>query len=218
MAETIQMLQKQIAGYVLMPTEPEVLESALAGMRRAVDHLNTHNWNSAVTYDDISFLAGQTDYDLNSQFKAPLNFEIWDSSERSVGRLEYKPWKTFLLEHSALTLESGPNVYSCSNPSEFGSLSLNAEPSADWVVKQPTGRIWYFRNFSLPVSSERPLDVAGSMTAYVQAFAEGYVAERHATGKANSAYQRALSLYDHRNHTGALLKSDNDVTSDWQGE
>ena len=43
-AETLQTLQKLVAGYVLMPTDDEVLECALAGIRRGIDRLNTRNW------------------------------------------------------------------------------------------------------------------------------------------------------------------------------
>jgi len=128
-ADTLSMLQKEVAGYVLMPTDPEVLETALAGIRRAIDRLNTRQWNWALVYDDIAFLADQQDYDLQKWFKAPRNFGLFDSTESAVARLEYKPWKTFLMEHQDMRESGTPCVYSCANVKEFGTLSLDVKPT-----------------------------------------------------------------------------------------
>ena len=211
-AETVAMLQKQIAGYVLMPTNPEVLETALAGMRRGIDRLNTRNWNWALDYDDLDFAVDQYDYELTSWFKAPRSFEVWDTNGESVFKLGYKPWKTFLDQHQNLSLAVDPCVYSCSNPSAFGSVSLDAKPSAAWVSQYPQGRIWYYRRMQYPTGAalNQALDVPSPATLFVQAYAEGYVAERHAIDKATLAYARATQQFKD------LVKDDNDVQTDWE--
>jgi len=189
--ETFQTLQKLVAGYVLMPTDPEVLETAAAGIRRAIDRLNTRSWAWAITYDDITFDVDQTEYRLASGFKSPRNFEIWDANSQSVGRLSYKDWKTFLVEHQDITSESEPCVYSVSNVNAMGSLSLNAIPSVAWVAKYPTGRIWYYRKMQYPNPSGPTLDVPSEVVPFVQASAEAFTADRYAVAKAAPAYTRA---------------------------
>ena len=189
--DTFQTIQKQVAGYCLLPTDPEVLETAAAGIRRAIDRLNTKTWNWTVTYDDIDFVVDQTDYALTSWFKSPRNFEIWNTDSKSVGRLAYKDWKTFLVEHQDLTAESEPCVYSCANVNALGSLSLNALPTASWVASYPSGRVWYYRKVQYPTTGGSDLDVPSEVVGFIQASAEGFVADRHAVAKAAAAYQRA---------------------------
>ncbi len=194
--ETLATLQKFIAGYVLMPTDPEVLETARAGIRRAVDRLNARPWSWLITYDDIPFRVGTSDdtgteYPLTSWFKSPRNFELWDASNRAVDRLQYKQWKTFLMEHANLTWESQPTVYSCSNVNAFGSVSLNASPSQEWVDKYPNGRLWYYRKAQYPNAPADAIDCPSEFVGFVQASAEGFTADRYAVAKAPAAYQRA---------------------------
>jgi hypothetical protein len=99
---------------------------------------------------------------------------------------------------------------------EFGNLSLNATPTTSWVEKYPNGRIWYYRFAQYPVGgSGAALDVPSTVTAYVQAFAEGYVASRHAPNKAEDAYSRAKELFDPPSR-GALVVDDNAQQTDWE--
>jgi hypothetical protein len=94
------------------------------------------------------------------------------------------------MEHPDVTAESSPCVYSVSNVTEFGTLTLNCTPSTDWVSKYPEGRIWYFRRFDYPAVNAA-LRWPSEMTAFVQSWAEGYTADRFAKEKAPEAYSRA---------------------------
>jgi len=216
--ETVAMLQKQIAGYVLQPTDDEVLECALAGIRRGIDRLNMVNWSWAITYDDIYFDATLGDYPLQKWFKAPLNFELFDSSNQRAGRFEYKPWKTFLLEHAMATSMSSPPVYSAPNVFSQGTISLEAAPSADFVLKYPNGRIWYYKYIQYPTGPGSVIDAPSPATSYLYEWACAHTANNYAQSKVGAAYQRANQLFEPGGHTGALLTADNDVHTDWQGE
>ena len=189
--ESVAMLKKQIAGYVLMPTDPEVLETAEAGIRRAIDRLNTRTWGWSLTYDDIDFLADTPDYGLSSQFKSPRHLELWNSDGRCVGSLGFKEWKTFLMEHQNRVGSSQPCIYSCSNVHDVGLMSLDVYPTAEWVATYPAARIWYFRRTAYPGSDGAPVNVPSEVAAFIQSEAEGYTADRYAVLKAQPAYQRA---------------------------
>jgi hypothetical protein len=190
-ADTYQLVQKLVAGYVLMPTDDEVLECAAAGIRRAIDRLNTRSWNWALQYDDITFVAGQADYVLDQEFKSPRNFEINDASGLSKGRLLFKAWKAFLLENSVETSTGDPSFYSASNAHALGLVTLDVSPSASFISATPTGRLWYYRRIQYPSSAGTSLDVPSEAVAFIQASAEGFTADRYAVTKAAPAYVRA---------------------------
>lgn len=214
--ETVGTIQKQCASYVLQPTDTEVLERALFGMRRAFDRINARNWNWALTYDDIPFRVATdddfgTDYPLTSWFKAPYNFEIWDTANNSIGKLKYEPWKLFLSKYQDRSFQWDPICYSCPNVHALGTVTLNAKPTEGWVSTHPNGRIWYYRYAQYPVASAlgSALDVPSAVAAFVYEFACGLVADTYAVAKAQAAYGRA------RDQFALLVKDDNDVRTDW---
>lgn len=209
-AETLGTLQRQIASYVLMPDDSECLETALAGIRRAIDKLNTRNWLWMLTYDDITFVAAQSDYTIDAQLKAPRNFEIWNTSSLSVGRLAYQPWSTFLKDNPVTSSSGTPCYYSTSNVHQFGTITLDVAPSTSWVALYPTGRLWYYRRIQYPVSAGEAIDVPSEAMGYISAFAEGYTADRYAQEKAQAAYARAAGAYKD------AVFSDNNVQTDWE--
>ncbi len=54
----------------------------------------------------------------------------------------------------------------------------------------PTGRLWYYRRTQYPATVGNSLDVPSEAVAFIQAWAEGYTADRYAVQKAAPAYQR----------------------------
>ena len=210
-ASTFGEIQKGVAGYVLMPTDPEVIDCAGQGIKRAIDRLNTRNWNWALAYEDITFVAGQYDYSLNSSFKAARNFEVWNTSNLSVFRLAFKPWKTFVLEHANVAAQGEPCFYSVLNSNSTGLVTLNAAPSSGWIALYPTGRILFYRRIQYPSATGTSLDVPSEVVAFIQAAAEGYTADRFAVAKAQAAYQRA-----ERFHHELVVDDAHGQQSDWE--
>lgn len=212
-AESLQAIQKAVAGYVLMPTDDEVLDTALQGIRRAVDRMNTRVWNWAATYQTITFVNGTQEYALDQSFKAPKNFALRNTNSIDVARLKYLPWGVFLKElqydYSA-TATGSPTYYSAANVNLFGVVRLNIAAGAAFAATYPTGRLWYYRRIQYPVMSGTSLDVPSEAVAFIQAEAEGYTADRYATGKSSPAYARAEELYSE------LKADDNNTQSDWE--
>jgi hypothetical protein len=209
-AETFSTLQKGVAGYVLMPTDPEVIDCASQGIKRAIDRLNMRNWNWALTYDDITFVENQYDYQLSSWFKAARNFEVWDVSSVSQFRLMYKEWKTFVVEHSNQASQGQPCYYSCLNSNATGLVTLNAAPTTGWIQSYPYGRILYYRRVQYPAAVGNSFGVPSEVVAYIQAQAEGYTADRWAVQKSRDAYTRAEILLRE------LIRDDCDQQTDWE--
>ena len=193
-AETLQTLQKLVAGYVLMPTDDEVLECALAGIRRGIDRLNTRNWNWALTYSTITFVAGTQEYGLDQAFKQARNFALRNSTPTDISRLSYLPWGTFLKE-CQWGATGTPTYYSGSNVNLFGVIRLDLAPDAAFVALYPTGRLWFYRRVQYPSATGTSLDVPSEAVAYLQAAAEGFTADRYAVTKAAPAYQRAERFF-----------------------
>lgn len=191
-AETFGAIQKAVAGYVLMPTDSEVIDCAGQGLRRGIDRINSRNWNWLLAYDDITFVEGQYDYTLSRWFKAARNFELWDSNSVSRDRLGYVPWKTLITENPDATVNAGtPCRYSVSNINATGLVTLDVAPSSGWVSTYPMGRIQFFRKVQYPVDAGTALDVPSEVVLFLQSWAEGYTADRYAVTKARDAYARA---------------------------
>jgi hypothetical protein len=184
-----------VAGYVLMPTDDEVLETAAAGIRRAIDRINTRTWNWALTYSTITFVAGTQEYGLDQAFKAPRNFSLRTSAAVDTDRLQFMPWGTFLKESNYDGPTGTPEVYSGSNVNAFGVIRLNVAPTAGWVASYPTGRLWFHRRVQYPSAAGTSLDVPSEAVAFIQASAEGFTADRFAVAKASPAYSRAERFF-----------------------
>jgi len=189
-ADSLLAIQKSVCGYVLMPADEETLDTALQGIRRAVDRLNTRQWNWALTYSTVTFAAGTQEYNLDQGFKANRNLSLRDASGVDKDRLRFLPWGMFLKE-CQWDYQGSPEYYSVSNSNLFGVLRLDVAPSADYVGMYPTGRLWYYRRVQYPTATGTALDVPSEVVGFIQAAAEGYTAERYATDKAAPAYARA---------------------------
>lgn len=190
-AETFQAVQKLVAGYVLMPTDDEVLDCAAAGIRRAIDRLNMRTWNWALVYDTVTFVAGTQEYDIQRPFKKPRNFSIRSTAGIDSDRLSFLPWGTFLKEAQDNRTSGDPQYYSVPDSNAYGVLRLDMAPSASWVALNPTGRLWYYRRVQYPSAAGTSLDVPSEVVGFIQSWAEGFTADRYARGNAPSAYARA---------------------------
>ncbi len=189
-ADSFLAIQKAVAGYVLMPNDDEVLDVAAQGIRRAVDRLNTRQWNWALTYSTVTFIALQQEYTLDQSFKAPRNFSLRDSAGVDRSRIAYLPWGTFLKE-CQWDAQGTPVYYSAANVNTFGVIRLDLAPAAQFVNLYPTGRLWYYRRVQYPTATGTSLDVPSEVVAFIQSWAEGYTADRYAVDRALPAYSRA---------------------------
>ena len=193
-ADTLGNVQKLVAGYVLMPTDPEVNETALMGIRRAIDRLNTRTWNWALTYQTITFVAGTQEYTLDQSFKSPRNFSLRTTAGVDTYRLMYLPWGSFLKECQWVT-GGTPSYYSAANVNLFGVIRLDRPADTSFISTYPTGRLWYYRRVQYPNATGTAIDVPSELIGFIQASAEGFTADRYAVDKAAPAYARAERFF-----------------------
>jgi len=152
--------------------------------------MNTRNWNWALTYSTLTFIAGTQEYALDAGFKAPRNLALRDSAAVDRSRLMYLPWGTFLKE-CQWDYTGTPQYYSAENVNFFGVIRMDVAPSAGFVSQYPTGRLWYHRRVAYPTATGTGIDVPSEAVAFIQSWAEGYTADRFASDKALQAYGRA---------------------------
>ena len=199
------------AGYCLMPDDPEAIEIAAAGVRQAVNRLNTRKWRWAMASQTITFVVDQKEYNLNENFKAPRRFVMLDPNGRDQFRLDYKEYAVFADENLIWITGSGdPYCYSSSNSNDFRTIILDLAPSSNWIAKYPTGRLWYFRRIAYPVQSGDPILVPSEVGSFLLASAEAFCASRYAPNKEPSARLRAEELLRE------LRIDDLDTQTDWE--
>jgi len=216
-AEQLQAIQKAVAGYVLMPTDDEVIDCANQGIRRAIDRMNSRSWNWALTYSTITFVAGTQEYALDAGFKAPRNLALRDSASVDRSRLMFLPWGTFLKECQWDYLGT-PQYYSATNVNFFGVIRMDVAPSDGFIGQYPTGRLWYHRRISYPTATGSGQELPSEAVAYIVEFASGYAADRFAVEKAAAAYGRAKELFNPGpGPSGALVRDDcHGQQTDWE--
>jgi hypothetical protein len=207
---------KDVAGYVLMPLDDEVLDVARQGVKAAIAKLNTRTWNWALTYSTVTFAAGTQEYDLDQSFKQPRNFSLRDTNGLDRDRLNFLPWGSFLKD-CQWGVTGSPEYYSVTNPQIFGVLRLDMSPSAAWVAQNPTGRLWYYRRIQLPTDTGA-LNVPHEVGDYVREYAQGFAADRYAVDKAREAYDRAKEMFNvGPGPSGALVRDDcHGQQTDWE--
>ena len=205
---TMATLQKWVCGYVGFPDDDEALETALAGIRQAIAKINTRDWNWAIVYEDMVSDATLVDYAVPSNFRKPYRLLAVDADGLTKFRLAYVPWKSFLDEYQEQTASGDPCVYTVANMREYGTVSLDCTPRAEWVARYPTLRIWYYRNVQNDNQDGQP-DWPGFATPFVQSWAEGYTADRYAVTKASAAYAKA------ERHWHDMVRDDNNTETDW---
>lgn len=213
-SDTVDSLQKAIAGYVLMPTDEEVLDCAAQGIKRAIDRLNTRQWNWMLWNRTITFVAGTQEYEIPSGLKSPRNFSLRDSGGIDKGRLMFQPWGTFLKEanYEGSSIGGNPCYYSAVNVTTYGLVRLDVAPSSGFVAQYPTGQLWYYRRIQYPTSTGNTLGtIPSEITPFVVATGEAYAADRYAPDKSRPAYERAERFLQD------LIRDDcHNQQSDWE--
>lgn len=190
-ADSPQIVASLAAGYCLLPDDEEVLDAAAAGIRRAIDRLNSRTWNWALKPQDITFVVGTQEYTLETPFKAPFNFALRNAAAVDVSRLGFLPLSEFLKDTQLVDAAGTPYRYTVVNAFRFGKLRLDAVPTTAWTAIYPTGRLWYYRRVQYPGSSANTIDVPEEVVAFIQNATDGFVAGRFAPAKADSAWERA---------------------------
>lgn len=208
-ATPIATLKKQVAGYCLMPTDTEALETALAGIQLAVDKINSRTWNWLVIDEEIIFDTAVIDYRLTSHFKKPQRLMLCDADGNTRQRLPFLDWQSFMNEYQDSTGRGDPCIYTVANIKEYGTLSLDVFPSSEFITKYPTGRVWYYRKCQRETESGGA-DWPSEFNPYVYHYACGMASSIYAPQRSGMAYGLAADCWRD------LVRDDNQQQSDWE--
>lgn len=208
-ARTLSDLRAEISRYVLMPQDNEALDVASSGIKSACAKINRYVWKWAITYDDITFVAGTKEYNLDATIKEPRRLVLRDASSNDIDRLGYLEFQSFLNEYLGATTNSDPCVYSVSNLHSFGTLVLDCAPSSSWVSKYPTGRLWYYKRIEPPSDPSDVVDVPQEVEDFILWHAKGFIASMCDKSKVDVAMRMATDAFRE-------LRADNMTSHDWE--
>src|SRR5262245_61795378 len=134
-------LAEEIGTHFGAPDDTDVLAIARNAVNDAIRMLNTRNWRWGLAFVEIATVAGQSEYDLSTDWRAPRSLELLDGSGNVNGRIAWQDPKSF----SDLTGDGttgDPCLYTVFNADD-GVLTLDAAPSAVFVSQHPTLRVRY---------------------------------------------------------------------------
>lgn len=144
-------LRRSVASYVQAPDDNEALDNALVGINSGIDILNTYTWFKYIPTQSIPSVAGDRDYSLDGEIKDPRMLELLDSGGTQIGVMDYLPLKSFL-DDVYFAVVGDPYAYSINYVTR--ELLLSVAPSASWVARYPTMRLWYFPRFAKLIETD----------------------------------------------------------------
>ena len=133
--------------YVGAPTDTDATTIAKEGIVAGIKRINTRTWSWSLAAATVTFVSGESgrEYLVATNFKSPRSFELLDASSRIAGRLYWEDPKTFDRDFENRASANDPTHYTVFNPFDNGYLTINAAPTAAWVVSYPTGRLRYYK-------------------------------------------------------------------------
>jgi len=144
--DSLAAMQNEVARFVLLPDQNEVLAIAGQEIRNAIKRVNTRVWNWGITWFDITSVLDQADYTIANNWKAPLMLERLNSSNQGIGRpFRYYNWKELKARYPNADQSGSPRAYTVINNTDTCSLSLSVPCGQSFVDANPTLRHWYHR-------------------------------------------------------------------------
>jgi len=202
-------LQKAVLSYVQAPQDDDELnEHARNALNDAVDAINTRTWKKLHGHQDILLAADQWDYELASSFKDPLNCARINTNGDQNGRLEYKPLKTFLVEHDQATGSGMPRWYTIFYD-QLRVLSLDLAPSSEYISSFPTLRLRYHRRVPHLTGPDSILGIPSEFESFVVWHAKAYIAADRAPQMVGYAENKAQQTFKR------LKVDDANIQTDW---
>ncbi len=188
-------IKREIARYVLRDESADALTAAGEAANNGVRFLNLQEWRWGLSYQDITFVVGQADYNLDTQFDKPRSFSLMNSSDQPYGRLEFVNPKTFEENWPYSTENGHPHYYTVFNDHENGLVTLNHAPSQSWVDQTPTGRLRFFRRLSLYAEDDNRLDGPTEAELFVIWYGRFDLANTYAPEKAAAAEKQFNRIF-----------------------
>ena len=202
-------MQRLVLSYVQAPQDdPELNDTARGALNIGIDIHNSRNWFKIQSYQDMTLVTGTSDYSLAPDVKDPRAAEWLDSSGNPSGRLEYKPLKTFLIEHPSSTSNGSPSVYTIMYSSSR-LLVLDLAPDSSFVSQYPTLRFHYHRRVPHLVGASDFTGLSAEHDAWLVWYARSEMAAIRGVSTAGFAFEQQRMLMN------ALKMDDAETMTDW---
>lgn len=203
-------IMTQVVNYVRGGSDPEVLGLATSEINTAIDQINQWNWNRLNASQSITVVLSDSDYALSSDVKSPIQLERVDPNSKTVGRVGFKQFQTFLRDHP-WRRDSGIAVfYTIDEDSRL--LLLDRPPSQSFVDQYPTLKFWYHKRLPHLSSPSAQLDCPPEFQSYIIWEARSAMsAIRGDSARERVAARKALRLWD------SLRSDDADTATDSSG-
>lgn len=172
---TLTKLKKEVASFILAPSDTDALEVAEMGVKEAIRKVNGRNWKFMRTTDDISTVASTRTYSLQASFLAPEHCELLNSSSNPNGMLHWLAPKEFNRTFRERSSTGSPSHYTVQNARDTGVIELSRPPSSGFVTSYPTLRLRYYAAVAFPTDAA-VLDVPVWLEPAVSWWAKMYIA------------------------------------------
>lgn len=203
-------LKADVARYVGATNAARALSEAEIYIGTAVAKLNTERWHWTLVYQDITLVADQVDYDLAAAFGSPRHAYLLDADGNISGAIGFDNPKTFSIQYDSTSESGNATSYTAYNVHEYGTMSLDVPPSAQFISQYPTIRLWYYQKIQPCGGSTTALDVPHEVADWVAWYAKSLMAANHDPAKFAMADQVQRDLWRQ------LRKENMEVqTSDW---
>lgn len=207
-ATNLATMQREVLSWCVLPQEdPELNDLAGSGINDGILKLSTRNWRKLLRRQDIPLEVDEPEYELNQDFRAPRQAQLLDSSDRMIGRIEYKEQKTFDLEHVARDQSGDPYIYTIRY--EQRGLELCVPPAQGYVDRFPTLRLRYHYRHPKLIAPASTLSLPPEYELFVKWHAREYVAGISAPARVREANFQAMLAWD------ALVSDDCNDNTDW---
>ena len=151
-------LTREIADHLGGGSQGDVRVIAGKSLDDAVRYFNAWAWKFNRVTQDITLVADDDDYLLNSNFRSPWTAMMVDSNDKTRGRVTWVPYNTWTLKHPDQSATSSvPMHYTALNTHETGLVLVDPTPGTN--ITWPTMRITYHRRIVLASANDAILNV-----------------------------------------------------------
>lgn len=151
-------ITKEIAEHLGGGSQPETQAVAGRCLDDAVRYFNTWPWKFNRVTQDITLVAADFDYSLNSNFRSPWTAMLLDSNGKTRERVRWIPYTEWTRKYPDQSSTGGkPDFYTALNVHETGLILIDPVPAA--TITYPTLRLIYHRRIVLPTGDSVKLNV-----------------------------------------------------------
>jgi len=202
-------LKRYVVDYVQGGDDPELLDIAGRALNKALDVLNaTRQWIKMTGKQDIVTTLDAADYQLNKDFKDPIECVLMNLAQYPLAKLDYLPYQLLTIEVPDGTEAGEPEAYTVYYQERL--FSLARAPAQAWVDTYPYMRLRYHQRL-LHMTSDG--DVHGGPPEF-----DAFISWRARFDIAAVRGETSLARLAHMESEGilaSLIRSDNEIFTDW---